>query len=105
MPTSKMLFLVCVLFCSLASACTVPSDCGSTDGSQPGGLCVNSVCQCGFGFAGDKPVDPTSCSLTCSPLPVPDGVAFLNKPTIDVTAVGGAAPAVCVVLFFVGVSA
>jgi hypothetical protein len=63
-------------------------ECGSADYTQPG-LCVAGVCQCGFGYAGDRAIDPTRCSLSCSPPAIPDSIAFLNEPNVTVTASGG----------------
>jgi uncharacterized integral membrane protein len=73
----------------LAHACTVNSDCGSFDATLQPGLCQAGVCQCGVGYVGNIAVDPTSCSLLCTPVAVPDSVAFLNEPIVDVTASAG----------------
>jgi len=77
-----------LFFVAPSWACSLDADCGSADNSQPG-LCVGGVCQCGIGFSGNQLVDPTACSLTCSPAPVPDSVAFLREPNVTVTASGG----------------
>jgi hypothetical protein len=82
------------LAAAIALPCTQNSDCGSQDATQPG-LCVSGTCQCGFGYSPDRAIDPTSCSLTCSPPPVPDGTAFLLEPNVTVTAIAG----LCLVVF------
>jgi hypothetical protein len=83
-----MLAFVLVSFFSLCFACVSNDECGSADYTQPG-LCVAGVCQCGFGYAGDRAIDPTRCSLSCSPPAIPDSIAFLNEPNVTVAASGG----------------
>ena len=41
------------------------------------------------GYSGNRPIDPITCSLTCSPEAVPDAITFLNEPNVTVTASGG----------------
>ena len=77
-----------LLFLSVAAACTVDTDCGSADNTQPG-LCVAGVCQCGFGYAGATLIDPASCALSCTPAALPDAVAFLTEPSVTVAAEAG----------------
>ena len=72
---------------SANSQCISNGDCGSGDANAPG-LCQAGVCQCGVGYAGALD-DPQSCSLTCSPAPVPDSVEFLKSPAIDISAQAG----------------
>merc|ERR1711991_77444 len=66
-----MRVFVIFFFISCALGCTSNLECGSADDSAPG-LCENGICQCGVGYSGNQPIDPTSCSLVCAPPPVPD---------------------------------
>jgi hypothetical protein len=89
--SSRRLLAALVLFSlagNAALACLTDADCGSADNTQPG-LCQSGVCQCGIGYAGSNAVDPTACSLVCSPPPVPDSVTFLNEPNVTLTASAG----------------
>lgn len=88
MLRSVVLFSFVLLWSSLVTACTTNGDCGSSDNTQSG-LCVSGVCQCGIGFSGNQLIDPTSCSLQCSPAAVPDSVAFLIEPNVTVAADSG----------------
>merc|ERR1711991_109357 len=88
--TCERMMRVFVLFFFIYSAvaCTSNLECGSADDSAPG-LCENGICQCGVGYSGNQPIDPTSCSLVCAPPPVPDAVAFLKEPNVTVGASAG----------------
>merc|ERR1711991_866264 len=88
--TCERMMRVFVLFFFIYSAvaCTSNLECGSADDSAPG-LCENGIYQCGVGYSGNQPIDPTSCSLVCSPPPVPDSVAFLKEPNVTVGANAG----------------
>ena len=83
-----MRVFVLFFFIYSAVACTSNLECGSADDSAPG-LCENGICQCGVGYSGNQPIDPTSCSLVCAPPPVPDAVAFLKEPNVTVGASAG----------------
>ncbi len=83
-----ILVLFLAVFLRATFACVIDTDCGSANNTAPG-LCINSVCQCGFGFAGNKPVDPTSCAPACTPSPVPDGTAFFAEPNVTLSASSG----------------
>lgn len=85
--STSRLVLLSLLVCA-AFACSLDTECGSSDDSAPG-RCVAGVCQCGVGYAGNILIDPTSCSLSCSPGAVPDSVAFLREPNVTVGAVKG----------------
>jgi hypothetical protein len=83
-----MLFLLALGLLSLASsACVGHTDCGSANNTAPG-LCLNGVCQCGYGYSPAVPIDPSSCNFVCAP-PLPSGDTFLNEPEVVVTAIGG----------------
>ncbi len=85
----RSLFLLFLpLLMAIASACQSDADCGSADYSQPG-LCLNDICQCGFGYAGNVPIDPATCAFACSPPPVSDSVVFLVEPNVTVAASAG----------------
>merc|ERR1712094_71996 len=77
-----------LLLLPAALACSSDLDCGSGDASAPG-LCRDGVCQCGVGYAGNRPIDPTACTFSCAPEAVPDSVAFLREPNVTVGASGG----------------
>merc|ERR1739848_967814 len=46
----------------------------------------DGVCQCGVGYAGNRPIDPTACAFSCAPEAVPESVAFLREPNVTVGA-------------------
>ena len=83
-----MFFVLFSFFFSFCVGCSSDAECGSGDYLQPG-LCVSGVCQCGFGFSGNRPVDPLSCALACSPPALTDSVAFLIEPNVTVAANAG----------------
>jgi len=86
---SKMTILgVVVALCMLhtALACQNDGDCGT---AGQAGRCQAGVCECGAGFSGSTPVDPATCSLTCTPPAVPDAVVFLVEPNVTVSAAAG----------------
>jgi hypothetical protein len=82
-------FLACfALLLSAAVACSSNANCGSTDDSAPG-RCQAGVCQCGVGYTGNILIDPTLCTLSCSPAAVPDSAAFLRETNVTVRAAAG----------------
>ena len=84
----RTLLPLLLLLLPAALACSSDLDCGSGDASAPG-LCRDGVCQCGVGYAGNRPIDPTACTFSCAPEAVPDSVAFLREPNVTVGASGG----------------
>merc|ERR1711916_227459 len=72
-----------MLFAVFGSSCSVDTDCGSADTSQPG-LCRAGFCQCGVCYVGNQHVDPTACSRSCSPPPLGAGQLPLDPTRLNV---------------------
>merc|ERR1711916_214126 len=64
-------------------SCLTNSDCGSA--VQPG-LCLGAegICQCGFGYQGNVPLQPTACTFNCTPKEISSS-GFLNDPDVNIT--------------------
>merc|ERR1712065_85355 len=65
--------------------CLTNSDCGSESNVQPG-LCLGAegICQCGFGYQGNAPLQPTECIFNCTPKEISSS-GFLNELDVNIT--------------------